>query len=537
MTEVEKSPLLRYTHPAILKETPMDRIAHARWLVLLALLPGLIGAAVPAAAQGTAVPLPDVKGPIPVTATSYPLMASDKLQTLVDLPKAGYVEEEFFITGRANIYDWAPDGGVVVKTPNAPYTTRILLRRPSNPQRFSGNLIVDISNSARRFDFAFAWGVAHDYFLENGDAFVLFTFSQGNLEGLKAFDATRYAPLSLPNPTPDEACVVGRAGGPPQTSTSEEGLVYDILSQIAALLKAARPGGPMAGFNVQRAYMTGYDSVQTNYMVAIHPRARLTNGRPVYDGYVANRNPALGRLRRCGVAPAADDPRSIVRNVDVPVIRLVPETDVLTLYRFRREDSDAPGDRYRLYEVAGGAHADGRFYPYEPSVEVLRKIGSPYAYLASWPFHNQCEPEMLLQKTPINTYAMDAAFANLTRWVRDGVAPPKAARISVENGGTPQARVVRDQYGNAGGGYRTPYLDVPAATYVTSAKGETFCPELGRTDAFSWARLVTVHGTPQNYAAKVAKSADQMVKDRWLTESDGKKIKAEAMSPAVSSSN
>jgi hypothetical protein len=24
---------------------------------------------------------------------------------------------------------------------------------------------------------------------------------------------------------------------------------------------------------------------------------------------------------------------------------------------------------------------------------------------------------------------MDAAFANLTRWVRDGVAPPKAARI------------------------------------------------------------------------------------------------------------
>jgi len=35
---------------------------------------------------------------------------------------------------------------------------------------------------------------------------------------------------------------------------------------------------------------------------------------------------------------------------------------------------------------------------------------------------------MLTQKTPINTYVMDAAFANLTRWVRDGVPPPKAAR-------------------------------------------------------------------------------------------------------------
>jgi hypothetical protein len=99
--------------------------------------------------------------------------------------------------------------------------------------------------------------------------------------------------------------------------------------------------------------------------------------------------------------------------------------------------------------------------------------------------------------------------------------------------------VVRDQYGNAVGGYRTPYLDVPAATYVTSAKGETFCPELGRTDPFSFARLVSAHGTPQNYVAKVTKSVDQLVKDRFLTESDGKKIKAEAgaFSTVTTSSN
>ena len=231
----------------------------------------------------------------------------------------------------------------------------------------------------------------------------------------------RYASLSFANPTPDEACAVGRGGGAPQTSTSEEGLQYDILSQVAALLKAGRPGGPLAGFNVQRAYMTAYDAIQTNYMVGIHPLARLANGRPVYDGYVQHRNPTLGRLRRCGVLPAADDPRHIVRNVDVPVIRIMPETDVLTLYRFRRDDSDAPGDRYRLYEVAGGAHADGWFYPFQPTVDVLKKVGSPYPYLANWPFHNQCEPAMLTQTTPINTYVMDAAFANLTRWVRDGV--------------------------------------------------------------------------------------------------------------------
>ena len=506
----------------------MPRLGRARSsasLTLLVVIGGLIGAGT-SAAQGT--PVPDVKGPLPVTAESYPMMMSSKLQTVVDLGKAGYVEEEFLISGRANVYDWGADGRATVKTPNAPYTTRILIRRPATPQRFSGNVIIEVPNAARRFDFNFAWGVSHDSFMENGDAFVVLTLSQSNLEALKLFDPMRYASLSFANPTPEEACAVGRGGGAPQTSTSEDGLQYDILSQVSALLKAGRPGGPMAGFNVQRAYMTAYDAIQTNYMVGIHPLARLANGRPVYDGYVQHRNPTLGRLRRCGVLPAADDPRHIVRNVDVPVIRIVPETDVLTLYRFRREDSDAPGDRYRLYEVAGGAHADGWFYPFQPSVEVLRKVGSQYPYLANWPFHNQCEPAMLTQKTPINTYVMDAAFANLTRWIRDGVAPPKAARISVENGGTPQARVVRDQYGNAVGGYRTPYLDVPAATYVTSAKGETFCPELGRTDPFSFARLVSAHGTPQNYAAKVSKSVDQLVRDRFLTESDGKKIKAEA---------
>ncbi|MBI2187331.1 MAG: hypothetical protein HYU37_09485 [Acidobacteria bacterium] len=219
------------------------------------------------------------------------------------------------------------------------------------------------------------------------------------------------------------------------------------------------------------------------------------------------------------------------------LIRIVPETDVVTLYRFRRDDSDAPGDRYRLYEVAGGSHADGWFYPFQPSVADLKKIGSAYPYLASWPFHNQCEPEMLLMKTPINTSVLDAAYANLTRWIRDGVAPPRAERIRVENGGTPQARVVRDQVGNALGGVRTPYVDVPIATYHTTSKGETFCPELGRAEPFNWMRLNALYGTPQKYAARVAESVDRLVRERWLTESDGRKIKAEAAAVALSSTN
>jgi hypothetical protein len=516
----------------------MKGFATTSWSAPLVVFLSVICSAAHAAAQGAAaVPLPDVTGPIPVTATSYPLMASDKLQTVVDLPKLGYVEEEFFVTGHANVYDWATDGRLSVRTPGAPYTTRVLLRRPADPRRFSGNVVIEIANSARRFDFSFAWGVSNAYFIENGDAFVVITLAPANLEGLKAFDAARYAPLSLANPTPEETCVVGRAGGPPQTAAVEEGLQWDILSQVAALLKAARPGGPMAGFNVQRAYMTAYSGELTTYIAAIHPHARLANGRPVYDGYIQHRHPALVRIRRCAPAPPANDPRQILRNVDVPVIRIVGQTDVLATYAQRRDDSDAPGDRYRLYEIAGAAHADAAFYPYMPSVADLKKAGSAFPFLAFWPFANQCEPEMSLSRTPINTYALDAAFANLTRWVRDGIPPPKAERIKVENGGTPQARIVLDMFGNAAGGVRTPYLDVPSATYYTTTKGETFCPELARTEPFTWLRLTSLYGSPQNYAAKVAQSADRLVRERWLTESDGRKIKAEAGAATVPSSN
>jgi hypothetical protein len=398
-------------------------------------------------------------------------------------------------------------------------------------------VIVEIVNSARRYDFPFAWGVSHDSFMENGDAFAMITLAQANLEGLKVFDPMRYAPLSLANPTPEEACSAGRAGGAPQTAPGEEGLQFDILAQVGALLKSARAAGPLGGFRVQRLYMTAYDGALPTYIAAVHSRVRLAAGAPIYDGYILNRHPALTRLRRCGAAPAATDPRQILRNLDVPLVRIIGQTDILATYAQRREDSDAPGDRYRLYEVAGGAHADAAFYPYIPTVADLRKIGSPYPFLASWPFANQCEPEQTLAKTPINTYALDAAFANLTRWIADGVPPPKAERIRIENPGTPQARIALDQFGNAIGGVRTPYLDVPIATYYTSSKGETFCPELAHTVPFDWARLNALYGTPQNYRARVTQSVDRLARERWLTESDGRKIKAEAGSVAVSSSN
>ncbi|HVH25735.1 MAG TPA: alpha/beta hydrolase domain-containing protein [Vicinamibacterales bacterium] len=473
--------------------------------------------------SGTPVVIPKVTGPIPVTADSYPSMAASKLQDVVDLPARGYVEEEFFVSGAANVYDWNADGSLTVKMPNAPYTTRILVRRPADPARFSGTAIVEMGNNARRYDWGFTWSLSYDHFLEKGDAWVLLTYVPAAVDALKQFNATRYAPLSFANPAPGVACAPDRPA-----SSSEEGLRWDMISQVGALLKSG--GAPLAGFRVERLYATSHGGELPTYVTAVHPHARLANGRPVYDGFVIHRYAGLARINQCAAAPAATDARQITRNAGVPVIRIVAQTDVLGTYQRRRADSDERGDAYRLYEVAGAPHADAAFYRHIPSLKEQTALGTQ-PFLAFWPFGEQCTPEIPLMEFPVMRYTVDAAFANLDRWVRDGIPAPKAARIEVKNGGTPQAALATDQFGNAIGGVRSPYLDVPTATYFASTQGPGTCGNLGHKDEFSWQRLETVYGSSAKYTAKFNEAIDRLMKERWLTESDAKKVKAEVREP------
>src|SRR5204863_36022 len=208
------------------------------------------------------VPLPKVAGPIPVTPSSYPEMAANRIQFRVDLAKLGYVEEEFFISGTANVYNWAADGALSVKTPNAPYTTRILVRHPADPARFSGNVLVETVNNARSYDWSFIWPLSYEYLTERGDAFVAVTHNPQAIVALKKFDPQRYDALSFANPTPNERC-----GAQNATSDSEEGLKYDAISQIGAALKSK--AGPLAGFNVQYIFGTTHTRELMTYVNAV----------------------------------------------------------------------------------------------------------------------------------------------------------------------------------------------------------------------------------------------------------------------------
>jgi hypothetical protein len=482
-----------------------------------------IAIAVLAAAAATAVPR--VTGPIPVTAGSYPFLAANRVQEVVDLARLQYVEEEFFIAGTANVYDWTENGSangtLIVRTSGAPYTTRILVRRPSDPRRFSGNVIVEPLNNARAYDWAFVWAYSYEYFAERGDAWVGVTHLPAAVAALKRFNASRYAPLSLANPSPDERCGRGNAA-----SDSEEGLRWDMFSQLGALLKSGATPGPLGGFRVERVYAASHYGELATYVNAVHNHARLDNGRPIYDGYLIKANEDPSRIRRCAAPPPEGDPRLITRNVDVPVIRMIAQGDVLETATRRREDSDEPGDRFRLYEVAGAPHMDTIFYRHMPIVQDQIAAGQT-GFDWHWPLAYRCDPDVPLMDSPVMRDAANAALASLDRWVRRGTPAPRAERIAATDGGTSGARFVTDQFGNAVGGVRSPSLDVPAATYHPSRTGPMTCRSLGYTTPFESARLDALYGSSKSYATKVAASVDRLVRQRWLTESAGRRIKTE----------
>jgi hypothetical protein len=496
---------------------------HRRALVTAILV--AVGAAGHAQNQRGPTLVPSVSGPIAVTAESWPFLAADHDLPAMDLARLGYVEEEFFVSGTANVYDWPAAGTVVVRTPNAPYTTRILVRRPSNASRFSGAVIVEPLYPARRWDWSMMWGYSHDSFIERGDAWIGVTLP-ASVGGLQKFNGARYAALSFRNPAPGAPCTTGR-GAASAAADTEDGLRWDMLSQVGALLKSSASGRPLNGFRVQALYLTSQGGDLTTYMNAIHPRALLENGKPVYDGFVAKAPFTAARINQCAGAPQPDDPRQIVKNVGVPVIAVAAQGEVLGTYGSRRADSDDSADRYRLYEIAGGGHIDRFAYIGFPSLADQTAAGNLQG-TADWPFAAPCEPAIPLLETPIMTIAFDAAFENLDRWVRKGLAPPRAPRLELKDAGTAQVAIVLDDHGHGRGGVRSPYVDVPAASFATNSPGPGTCREMGRRFAFDETRLQELYGSEKSYAARVAQSADRLLKDHWLTESDARRIKAAA---------
>lgn len=114
------------------------------------LLVGLLACWLPAISCASAISLPTTQL-LPVVPGDPETRSTPFIAWFQDLSLAGYVEEEYSVTGLADIYGYVDDAAqspeVEVIETDTPYTTRILVRRPEQPERFNGTVFLEVLNA------------------------------------------------------------------------------------------------------------------------------------------------------------------------------------------------------------------------------------------------------------------------------------------------------------------------------------------------------------------------------------------------------
>ena len=138
-------------------------------------------------------PLPTIT-PIPAGTGSHgypydavPTKPSFAGAPTINLAHFGYVEREFTMSGTTNIYRqsgfWGSNGvwNVSVAQGNVPYTTRLLVRYPTDPAKFNGTVVVEWLNDTTGGDQDPVWSEIYHEVLSQGYAYVGVSAQTGSM--------------------------------------------------------------------------------------------------------------------------------------------------------------------------------------------------------------------------------------------------------------------------------------------------------------------------------------------------------------------
>ena len=432
-----------------------------------------------------------------------------------DLQRAGYVQHEYAATGTATSYKSV--GALVhngrwklVPDTRARYRTRVLVRAPAKASAFSGVVIVEWLNVSAGVDANPDWVNLQEEEERAGDDWVGVSAQRIGIEGgpvivdasslpgaedqgkgLKKIDPARYGSLEHPG----------------------DGYAYDIFTQVA---RAVRAGAGMSGLEPARLIAAGQSQSATamvSYFDGVQP---LTHA---FDGFFVHSRLAVvlpfvapgqyadlaGAIRGGTVALLRTDQAA-------PVIDIQTETDVTSIldsYAVRQPDTD----HFRLWEVAGTAHAD------------KHQVGYRSKYL---------DCALPINDGPMHIVAK-AALRALTTWLTTGTGPVVAPRIDVKPGATPQIR--RNADGIALGGIRTPPVDVPTeeVSGASAPNPSTLCLLLGSAKPLSAARLAQLYSSRAEYLRRYKTDTDATINAGFALPEDRAALLAFAQPSRVAS--
>jgi hypothetical protein len=407
-------------------------------------------------AAATAAITAAIGGPGPIFESLMELKSGD------DLAHFGYEAKEYFVSGTAN---------------GQPYTTRIVIRKPVDATRFSGLVLAESMHPSGN---AWMFHFTHRYSMSAGH--IGLDVLTSTPEPFVEFNSARYTNLRV-----------------------APGQAPEILGQVGALVKSK--DGPLSTYQVRRMILAGTSAsaaVVINYLPA-HTVLRLADMHPIYDGFMPTSTGAT--------IPAQFTVGGTARPIDVPILQVPTMTEVASANVTARQDSDAPGNQFRVYEFPGMAHIDSRdaaaYYP------------------------NPCK--LPISRFPMAAY-MSVALDHLWRWIDKGTIPPRADRILVDrNEANDGSLMALDEYGNPRGGIRNPYVDVPVKAYAVRNAGAVppianahrfvasrtpeaqaqLCGLAGYEVPLPPAQLKKLYKDGKTYRASVEKRLDELTKQGW----------------------
>lgn len=429
------------------------------------------------------------------------------------LEEWGYIEEEYFFTGTANVYGRDFAGRKQVLAADAPYTNRFVVRRPADLSKASGRVVTEIVNTSSTMDIDRSWVLLYEQLMRNGDVYVGVTSKPNTMKTLRKFDPKRYEELSWNNPRkcalPEYALGNFEHHSSPET---EDGLFWDMLLELGELIR--KENCFLGGLEVKWSYLMGW-SQSGAYLVTYtnwFAKERAEKGlAPIFDG-IYSMAPGPGVNNMLNQEESLDVDNMTVHYSNVPYYTLHTESENAKLgtAESRIANSDDPNLLYRIQEIAGATH-DCVF-----SMDTYYKDRSDQLKVSvflTYPGYEHNPNDMPYQ------LAYHRGLLNLYEWTEQGILPPVIDPIPVLDG----MKNETDADGNAVGGWRLPEIDLPVCRYVqhaTPLKPTMNTWLYGCEMPFTPEQLKERYVSLEHYRELAVQKAREAVKKRLLVEDD-----------------
>jgi Alpha/beta hydrolase domain len=422
------------------------------------------------------VPPATISGPIAADEAGSGTLNTIYSASAIELESAGYVEEEYFIEGRANRYSSPDLETAEIQDSDHRYKTRLIVRRPQ-PSDFNGIVIVEWINVTGGPDKDIDWWQSGSHFIRNGYAYVVVSAQQMGIDTMKQWSESRYGSLDVTH----------------DGMATRDELSYDIFSAVGKAINRVgetTPAGEvdiLGGLKAEQIIATGHSqsaSRLATYLNNVHPL------EPVYDGVMVHGGG--GRIRD-------DQP--------VKIFKIMAETDMI-----RRAANPQPDtDTFRQWEVAGSSHVD---IPFEIEYGKVRNLREGLSIDNVQPRAQDCALPPY-SRVPFRD-VMNAAFEHLVTWIRDDVAPPTAEPLQLRRM-MPEVEFARDEYGNVLGGIRLAEHVVATAKNTGMNSGSNrFCFLYGSHQPFEQEILDSLYSSHEAYVNAVREVVQQNVEDGYI---------------------